>query len=367
MRIAYLLPAPGIPVQGPSGASAHARDLVGALRAEHEVRLYAARLEDRRGHFGPTTPAIETGVPSWPGALKGWRELREVRAARRLAARVRADTLDDWPVDLLIERHSLFSDAGWRLHDRLGVPWVLEVNAPPLLERKRFEEVVRPSLARRWQRSVLQAAPVVVGVSRWLVRWLREEMGCRNVRWVPNGVTALRGDRARGRAALGLREGEPVVGFVGSMKPWHDARQMVEVARAAQARLVVAGHVPADKLPKGALATGFLGPQDLADVVAALDVGLAPYPADSPPWFCPLKVLDYRAQGTPVVASDVGDVATLVEDGGTVVPAGDTEAMVTSVCAWLGRRATPRVRSWRSVGREVLAATEASAATPAAR
>jgi glycosyltransferase involved in cell wall biosynthesis len=356
MRIAYLLPAPGVPVQGPSGASAHTRDLAQALRLDHDLRLYATRREDRRGEFGPPVSSTVSGVASWPGVLKSWRELREVRTARRLADRALSDALDDWMPDVVVERHTLFSDAGWRLHDRLGVPWVLEVNAPPVLERRRFEEIVRPALAERWQRAVLQAAPAVVGVSRWLVRWLREEMGCRNVRWVPNGVNALRGDRARGRAALGLSADEPVVGFVGSLRPWHGVELLAPVAEGARARLVVVGHAPPDRVPKGAIHTGFLGPQALADVVAALDVGLAPYPADAPPWFCPLKVLDYRAQGTPIVAADVGDVGTLVEEGGSVVPAGDLNAMVTATCAWLGRRTEPRVRSWRSVGRELLAA-----------
>ncbi len=357
MRIAYLVPAPGVPVQGPNGCSAHVRGVVGALSLDHDVRLYAARRVDRRGAFGSPLPAEETGLPSWPGVLRSWQELREVRAARRLAARVEADAHDGWMPDLIIERHSLFSDAGWRLHDRLGLPWVLEVNAPALMERRRFEQLHRPDLGARWERRVLQAAPVVVGVSQWLVRWLKEEVGCRNALWVPNGVPALRGDRARGRAALGLSESDRAVGFVGSMRPWHGVERLPAIAAAAQARLVLIGPTTPDQVPAGALATGFLDGQALADAVAALDVGLSPHPADAPPWFCPLKILDYRAQGTPVVATDVGDAAALVEDGGSVVPADDRDALVTAVLAWMGRRSTPRVRSWRSVARELLAAS----------
>jgi glycosyltransferase involved in cell wall biosynthesis len=101
---------------------------------------------------------------------------------------------------------------------------------------------------------------------------------------------------------------------------------------------------------------GHLGPQALADAVAALDVGLAPYPPDAPPWFCPLKILDYRAQGTPVVASDLGDVRALVERGGSVVPAGDDDAFVEAVRSWIGRRVRPAVRSWEQVAGELLTA-----------
>jgi len=352
VRVAYLVPAPGIPVQGPSGASAHVRGLVRAMRAGHDVRLYAARAVDGRGRFGDDVESQACGVPPWPGALGRWRDQQEILAGRRVAEAVLADAWAGWTPEVVIERHTLFSDAGWRVHDRLGVPWILEVNAPPTLERARYEELRKPQRAQEWERRVLQAAPVVVAVSRWLVRWLKEEIGCRNVVWVPNGVEPVKGDRARGRALLGVHPEEPVIGYVGSQRAWHDLGSLSRVADAAGARLALVGAFP--EVPGGTLAPGHLGSQDLADVIAALDVGLAPYHADAPRWFCPLKVLDYRAQGTPVVATDMGDVPALVEEGGSVVPAGDHDALVTAVCAWMGRRVSPRVRSWRTVARELV-------------
>ena len=356
MRIAYLLPAAGVPVQGPSGASAHVRGLVGALRRHHEVRLHAARIEDRRGRFGVETAAREVGVPGWPSWLERYRDLTEVIAARRIARRVIEDGLTTWRPRLIIERHSLFSDAGWRAHHRLGVPWLLEVNAPLWEERRRFEALRRPDWARGWERSVLQAAPAVAAVSRWLVRWLREEVGCQKVTWVPNGVTPRAGDRARGRARLGVPEGQPVVGFVGSMKPWHGVERLPRVATALGARLVLIGRCPDP--PEGAIVTGHLHGAELADVVAGLDLGLAPYPRSAPPWFCPLKILDYRAQGTPVIATDVGDCRPLVgEDGGAVVPPEDDDALIEAGRAWLRRaRPAPHLRSWQAVSAEMLRA-----------
>jgi len=354
VRIAYLLPAPGVPVQGPSGASAHARGIVGALRARHDVRLFAARSTDRRGRFGEPTPARVLGVPGWPSWLERYRDLTEVLAARRIARRVVEDAHKGWKPRLVIERHSLFSDAGWRVHDRLGVPWALEVNAPLWQERARFETLRRPAWAQGWERDVLRAAPLVVAVSQWLVTWLREEIGCENAHWVPNGVSVRLGDRMAGRQALGVQPGEPLVGFVGSMKPWHGVARLPRLAAAAGARLVLIGRKP-KTVPPGVIATGHLEPDALADAVAALDVGLAPYPADAPPWFCPLKILDYRAQGTPVVATDVGDCRALVGDGGTIVPPGDDDGFVGAIRAWVGRRVVPAPRSWQEVGSQIIA------------
>lgn len=363
MRIALLVGSPGVPARGPSGSSAHVRGLARGLgELGHRVRIWAARLADRRGvHGDPVEDAVETGVPGWPSWLEPWRDLAEIRAARRLSRAVIEAAHAGDPPELIVERHSLYCDAGWRIHDRLGTPWVLEVNAPLALERSRYEVLRTPRLAARWERDVLRAAPVVVAVSDWLVTWLREEIGCANVARVWNGTEALPGDRARGRAALGVGSGEPLVGFVGSMKPWHGLSQAAQVAGALGARLVLIGPQPADP-PAGAILTGHLGPAALADAVAALDLGLAPYPADAPPWFCPLKILDYRAQGTPVLATDRGEARALVGEGGAVVPADDPDALIEAGRAWLGRRAEPWVRSWREVAGEVLAAARATMA-----
>ena len=66
--------------------------------------------------------------------------------------------------------------------------------------------------------------------------------------------------------------------------------------------------------------------------------------------------MDYRAQGTPVVGTDVGETRTLVGDGGTIVPPGDLQTMIDATRYWIGRRAKPRIRSWQRVGIEMLEA-----------
>jgi len=247
--------------------------------------------------------------------------------------------------------------------------WLLELDKecagdtiPPPPPRRtaaqRPASIPRNAWARGWERDVLLAAPAIAAVSRWLVRWLRQEVGCRNVRWVPNGVRPFKGDRARGRARLGLDSDEPAIGFVGSFKPWHGHQRMGEVAHAVGARLVLIGQGESTVTgldPARVIRTGFVTGQALADAIAALDVGLAPYPADAPPWFCPLKIFDYRAAGVPVVTTNVGDGAILVRGGGLAVPPDDLDAFVEAVRRCLASGRPPvRVRSWETVAREML-------------
>ena len=333
--------APGIPVLGPSGSSAHLRGIAGALQPDLVV---AARRSDARGEHGAIdAPIVEVGVPGWPSWLEKWRDQREVWSGRR-AARV----LTRAAPKLIWERHALFCDAGWKAHAATGAKWVLEVNAPQCEERVRYETLRRPDWARGWERDVLTAAPCIVAVSRWLTDWCRS-LGYKDVRHVPNGVIPGVGDRDGTRRRLGL-EGKFVIGFLGSFKPWHGVDRLAAILDAIpDAAGLWVGEGPLAVEHARAVRVGQVREEAVADLVAAMDVGLAPYAADAPPWFCPLKVLAYRAQGTPVVATDIGDCRELVGEGGTV--GGDP---VDAILAWRGKRCAPWVRGWDKVVEEGL-------------
>ena len=346
-RTLLLVPAPGVPVLGPSGASAHVRGLAEALRPD---AIVCANATDRRGEAGSVgVRVLAGGVPGWPSWLSSWREYREVLAARRVARiATRLHPRRVW------ERHALYSDAGWKVHAATGCDWVLEVNAPLCRERARYEVLPHPTWAAGWERDVLQAAPRVVAVSRWLCDWLTAEMGCRNVQHLPNGVAPHTGDREGTRAALGVGD-RRVIGFVGSMKPWHGVERLPAILESfpdAVGLLVGAGG-PTPAHPR-LITTGHVAEAKVADLVAAMDVGLAPYGVAAPPWFCPLKILAYRAQGTPVVAADLGDCAELTRGGGTVVAAGaPLDAWMAAVEREGAGRYPPWVRSWERVVGEV--------------
>jgi len=322
MRIAHVCAAPGIPVFGPSGSSAHVRGMARAFAAlGHEITVYAACESDHRGQHGTLELPVKTvAVPGWPSWLGRFRERRESWTARRVAA-----TLDD--ADLVYERWTLFSEAG----KKRGVPWVLEVNAPLVDERLRYEEVRDLDYARRWERQVLHGADLLVAVSRWLANWLVREIGVppERVAYVPNGC--------RGRPAEAAEIDGFVIGFLGSCKPWHGHERVADIARRANGVPLVVTRTA-----------------DFEPLVRRMDVALLPYRRDAPPWFCPLKLFEYRAQGTPIVAADIGDLRQLVGEGGTMVPAEDDQAFALACQDWRGRRAPVHRRSWEMVAAEVL-------------
>jgi len=356
MRALMIAPARGIPVLGPSGASAHLRGMAWAFhRQDPGLRIVAAAESDHRGvHGGVPVPVEVSGEPGWPSWLGKWRERRETWHAARLARVAR-----DGPVPAFIyERWSLFADVGRRVRQP-GVPWVLEVNAPLAQERARFEELRDPAYADAIQRRTLRAADLLIAVSPWVARWLVEEIGVpeERVRMVSNGVEPHVGDREKARASLGVGD-RFVIGFLGTMKPWHGADRLWEVVTAIPGAVGLAVGAGMDDPGPGVIVAGQVGEQRSADLVAAMDVALAPYPPDAPRWFSPLKILAYRAQGTPVVATDAGEFQHLVGEGGDIVAADDLEAMVGACLAWRGRRCEPWLRSWDDVAREVLEAVK---------
>jgi len=99
-----------------------------------------------------------------------------------------------------------------------------------------------------------------------------------------------------------------------------------------------------------------------------MDVGVAPYPPIEGFYFSPLKVLEYMAAGRPTVASRVGDIRELVNDGveGTLVPPGDARALQAALlklmsdrnlCTTMGSAARKKVltyRTWDIAARRIL-------------
>ena len=114
-----------------------------------------------------------------------------------------------------------------------------------------------------------------------------------------------------------------MIGFVGSLKPWHGLEDLVRAFRRLHRswkgyRLVVVGDGPMrEEIERQVSAWGleaavtFTGPAAHDEVprwIARMDVAVAPYPKDSPTYFSPIKIFEYMAAGIPVVASRVGQI-----------------------------------------------------------
>lgn len=387
MRVAYLLPDPGIPVGGTKGASVHVSEVCTALaRRGHEVLLCAQRVSGS-APAGVHVAHLDPGpLPKGLGADTG-----RLRAAmdfgRRSEPLVRA-----FAPDLVYERLSLMYAGSARLATALGVPRLLEVNAPVVDEWSRHRPLNLRGLATELESRAVGGAEVVA-VSAPLAGWARERGGAHTT-VVTNGVDVQRfrpptdaadaADRHELRAVLGLA-GCDVVGFVGSLKPWHGVEVLVAavaglVPERPSVRLLIVGDGPQRASLVGQVArlglrdqvvfTGAVPAAAVPRYVAALDVATAPFLPSKSFYFSPLKVAEAMACGRAVVASRLGPIEAMGGAAVVLVAPGDAAVLGAALGGLLAdptqraamgdsaRRLARDALSWDGVVQRTLAAAE---------
>jgi glycosyltransferase involved in cell wall biosynthesis len=349
-RLLYLSADPGVPVLGHKGASVHVRELAQALAAAGpEVHIASPRVDPEGDELAADLELH--AIPPVP--LKGHTTTTVHHAVRAQEQAVMA-LAAELEVAGIYERYSLFSVAGVRAAGALGLPHVLEVNAPLREEARRYRTLPHPELARAFELEVMTRTDRVLAVSEPLAGALtREGVARAKIEVLPNGVASHRFPAPRRDPS------RFVVGFAGSLKPWHGVDTMVAaVDRVPEVHLEVLGHGPAaellDRLPPARVTRHGARPHAaVAAAMAGWDVGLAPYAPVAGFWFSPLKVLEYMAAGACPVVSDLGEAATTLGGGerGVLVRAADVDGLASAIGALardreLARRLGERARAW---------------------
>lgn len=367
MKILYICSDAGIPVLGRKGASVHVRSLIAAFTgAGHSVVVAtplltkspwepAARLDAQIMHVPASEAIVDTvdTVRSYNGAVGAANnipsELRRILYNQQLGAKL-LRRFEHAPPDFVYERAALYSTAGLTVARALGVPLVVELNAPLSLEQSTYRTSSLPALANQAERQTLVGADVVVTVSSALRDYVLElGVAAQRVEVVPNGIDPAL--FAPGTASVASRErwgiGDgPILGFVGGLRPWHGVRALPALlgrllARHPSIQMIIAGDGPlrdelsqsfsARSLSDRVVFTGALAHGEVADVVRLFDVAVAPYDeTDHLFYFSPLKLFEYMGCGAPVVAAAVGQIAEIVRDGvtGLLYAPGDLDAFV---------------------------------------
>ena len=135
-------------------------------------------------------------------------------------------------LDLIYERYSLWSAAGVRAARALAVPCVIEMNAPLVLEQRRYRQLVLAEEAEAIEREVLCNARAIAAVSTALSRYAIDRgADPAGVFVLPNGVDTERFHPAGPVASPTPQVDTPVIGFVGSLKPWHGLDTLLDALR----------------------------------------------------------------------------------------------------------------------------------------
>jgi glycosyltransferase involved in cell wall biosynthesis len=347
MRIAVVCSDTGIRIPDTKGASLHLQAIATALaRIGNDVMLIGVA-----GHGGAPS-GMEAHLVRHPGWSRGIRrELRKLSTVERMVREAR-QPLKRFEPNVVYERLSLFGTAGQQLAAATGAAHVLEVNALLAEEEAEWRGLKLAGLARRKERAVLRGADLRVAVSDEMAAAVGVEAPGRPTVVVPNGfdghLFARLPRRSEARKFLGLPVDRALIGFAGSLRPWHGLEVAIDaIAELPAAVLAVAGEGEVraglekrahDRgLADRVLWVGQLPHHLIPGFLAALDAALLPYPALADFSFSPLKLYEYLAVGVPVVASDLGQIRTVLEGGrwGTLVRPGDPSALAEGVRAVL--------------------------------
>jgi glycosyltransferase involved in cell wall biosynthesis len=275
-------------------------------------------------------------------------------------------------VDCIYERYSLFSHAGIRLARALGVPHLLEVNAP-LAYAQEVYGVEMKTLARETERRIFLETDQVIVVSRQL-----QEMAITcgvpmgHIAVLPNAVDTLRFDPRHEDNGQAVREhfqfkSKCVIGFVGGLHSWQGVETLIAAFSRLQTvapntHLLIVGDGPErEKLERQAEATGlrndmtFTGKISYDEVphyIAAMNITVAPY-KDENFYQSPMPIFEYMAMGKPIVASSIGQVNEVIAHGETgVLYTPGNFAQLTAALAKLAgnvllcRRLGENARAW---------------------
>ena len=294
------------------GQYVHIEEMIHALRAQgHEIVIVAppsAETED----FGSDAGAVallKRWMPKWCYELM---ELSySLVAYRRLAKAIRAHK-----PDCIYERYNLFLPSGVWAARRFKLPLLLEVNAPILEERSRYDGLSLTRLARWSQAYAWRNADYVLPVTQVLGDMVAAYgVDPKRIVVIPNGINGERFDRApdvdAAKRALGLN-GRLVLGFTGFVRDWHGLDKVLDLIAtdppAAQRHLLVVGDGPARAglerkahdlgIDNRVTFTGIVGRDDVARHVAAFDIALQPAVVA---YASPLKLFEYLALGKAIV------------------------------------------------------------------
>jgi len=294
------------------GQYVHIEEMIHALRAQgHEV-IIAAPPSAENEEFGADAGAVallKRWLPKW------FYELAELGyslvAYRRLAKAIRAHR-----PDCIYERYNLFLPTGVWAARRYKLPLLLEVNAPILEERSRYDGLSLTRLARWSQAYAWRNADVVLPVTQVLGDIVASYgVDEKRIVVIPNGINGERFESApdveAAKRALGL-DGRLVLGFTGFVRDWHGLDKVLNLIAAdppdSQRHLLVVGDGPARPalerqarelgIANRVTFTGIVGRDDVARHVAAFDIALQPAVVA---YASPLKLFEYLALGKAIV------------------------------------------------------------------
>jgi glycosyltransferase involved in cell wall biosynthesis len=302
------------------GQFVHVEELTNAfIEQNHELLMIAPEISEKNdfGYDGGFVTKLKSILPKWVY------ESLEFTYCFWIFLKLFVGVLRFKP-DFIYERYNLLQPAGVWVSKITGIPLFLEINAPLVFERSKYSGLALKKFAKYVENYTWRGATKCFPVSNVLADYLREEGVEENKIFVlHNGVRQQFIDEM---LALEMKEDKEglVIGFTGFIHPWHGMDQAIRAIAGyteQNIRLVCVGD--GDILPELIeLAKelnvsdkiqffGHLPRKEVLEVVKQFDIALQPAVTD---YASPLKMFEYMAVGSLIVAPDSKNIREILDD-----------------------------------------------------
>jgi glycosyltransferase involved in cell wall biosynthesis len=357
MKILYYSPHPHLKLNAPTGYGTHMREMIGAWRSQGvEVKTFIAG--DLGGEeYGESKPSrfafLKKYIPS-----KLWETIKDyqlIRFDKSLETSL-IELVNEFEPDLIYERVAYLQNSGVKIASRKGVKHVAEINAPYPEERVYFSgSSFFEDQAKDHEREILVKSDLVTVVSNDLKIHLEKKLADvdSKIMVIPNSVNPKEIPESF-EAATEIKQAfeistDCVIGFVGSIFPYHGVELMIEalarIDRADVKLLIVGDGAALTELKTLAkklnildrcIFTGSVPHRKVYDYIQCMDICCMP---DSNWYGSPVKIFEYGLMKKPVIAPNVGPVRdTMIHNQTGILVEPDAESLETAFAKLLNDR-----------------------------
>lgn len=334
MKILFYSPHPTLYFEAPTGYGSHMRGMVNGFREEgHTVEILVL------GNKPQSTDSF-TQTNSFKSILKKvllkilWRTLKEIQQIRfdKHAARELRTVIQKFNPDVVYERSAWMSNGSIQMLKHFNLKHVVEINAPFEEEVKEFERASSfiSFIGKKKLKNLLQSADLVAPITSSLQNHIVKKYGVNLEKCliVPNAIDKSEIQITESRVedirkTFNLTD-KIVVGFVGSIFPYHGVDRLIEAVSKlnnSDVELLIVGDgylIPELKEQASLLGlnsrvhfTGSVPKEDVYNHIAAMDIVTLP----NTEWYCsPVKLFEYGALGKVVLAVNEAGVSDVMTD-----------------------------------------------------
>ncbi len=309
------------------GQYVHVEELTNAILEQgHDIRFIAPQFTDD-SEFGSDGGFVSKLKEKLPQFIY---EVLELSYSLLIALKLVIAILQKRP-DFIYERYNLYQPAGVIIAKIFRLPLILEVNAPLFDERQKYSGIAIPWLAKAIENFTWKQATKVLPVTQVLADIVMARgVPKARIEVVHNGINEHVYEKFDLKPKT-TDNPEIVVGFVGFLNPWHRLDLAVEAIgelKHLNIRLLCVGDGN-DNIRETLLAqshelgipdrvefTGLKARDEVFDYVKQFDIALQPAVT---PYASPLKLFEYLAAGSVIVAPNSPNILEIIDDDTAIV------------------------------------------------